>query len=338
MTTMEEIAQKAGVSQATVSRVINGSASVSIETRQNVMYWVRKLNYQPNLTAQTLVSKQSYLLGMILPDISNPFFSDVLKIVEQEASLHGYNIIFCNTGDNIQKERHSLNILRGRQVDGLLLVPVDSNASHLRMLRHTKIPVVTIARDVDHFDSVSISYRHGGALVATHLLELGHANIGYIGPREEEKFQGFYEALTKQGVPVDDENVIAFEKEGEPISSHEIHEKLSAYLKKKKKGDVTAFLVYNDFGAFIVTHILQEHGYNIPEDIAVVGFDNTFLALEMRPTLTSVAQPMTEIGRLALEMLLERIAGKRPGEDNMKIILEPYLLVRESTRKIRMQA
>jgi LacI family transcriptional regulator len=335
---MEEIAKKAGVSQATVSRVINGSPSVTIETRQKVMEWVRKLNYQPNLTAQTLVSKQSYLLGMILPDISNPFFSEVLKIIEQEASLHGYNIIFCNSGDNIQKERHSINILRGRQVDGLLIVPVEANAPHLKVLRHTNIPVVTIARDVDQFDSVSISYRHGGALVATHLLELGHVNIGYIGSREEEKFQGFYETLTKQGVPIHEENVIGFEKEGEPISSHEIHEKLHAYLKNKKKGDVTAFSVYNDFGAFIVTHILQEHGYNIPEDIAVVGFDNTFLALEMRPTLTSVAQPVTEIGRLAIEMLLERIAGKNPAEENMKIILEPYLIVRESTRRIKVRA
>ena len=189
MATMEEVAKKAGVSQATVSRVINGNPSVSFETRQNVMRWVRKLNYQPNLTAQTLVSKQSYLLGMILPDISNPYFSEVLKIVEQEASLNGYNIIFCNSGDNIQKERHSINILRGRQVDGLLIVPVDSNASHLKTLRHTNIPVVAITRDVDQFDSVSISHRHGGALVANHLLEIGHTSIGFIGSREEEKFQ-----------------------------------------------------------------------------------------------------------------------------------------------------
>jgi len=131
MATMQEIAKKAGVSQATVSRVINGSPSVSIETRQNVMQWVKKLNYQPNLTAQSLVRKQSYLLGIVLPDISNPYFSDVLKIIEQEASLNGYNIIFCNSGNNLQKEKHAINMLRGRQADGMLLVPIDSRAAHL---------------------------------------------------------------------------------------------------------------------------------------------------------------------------------------------------------------
>jgi LacI family transcriptional regulator len=337
MATMQEIAKKAGVSQATVSRVINKSPSVSIETRQNVMKWVKKLNYQPNLTAQSLVRKQSYLLGIVLPEISNPYFSDVLKIVEQEASLNGYNLIFCHSGDNLQKEKHAINTLRGRQVDGLLLVPVDPESAHLNVLRQHNVPVVTITREVAGFDSVSISHCHGGALVAKHLLETGHTHIGYIGPTHEEKFQGFLEEFTKNGIRFSDEHIIELEKGGEPFGSHEIHEKLPVYLNRKKTANVTAFFVYNDLGAFVVSHILQEYGYRIPEDIAVVGFDNTFLALEMRPTLTSVAQPITEIGRLAIEMLLERIAGETPDEENMKVTLEPYLIVRESTRKIMIQ-
>jgi len=334
MATMEEIAKKAGVSQATVSRVINGSPSVTIETRQKVMEWVKRLNYHPNLTAQSLVRKQSYLLGIVLPEISNPYFSEVLKVVEQEASLNGYNLLFCHTGDNVQREKHAITTLRSRQVDGLLLVPIDSEAAHLKTLRQNNVPVVTITREVNGFDSVSISHRHGGALAARHLLETGHTHIGYIGSTKEEKFQGFLEVFTKNGIHFSDEHVIDMEGGDEAFRSYEIHEKLPAYLDCKKSADVTAFFVYNDLGAVVVSHILQEHGYRIPDDIAVVGFDNTFLALEMRPTLTSVAQPITEIGRLAIEMLLERITGANTSPDSAQIILEPYLIVRESTRKI----
>jgi LacI family transcriptional regulator len=334
MATMEEIAKKAGVSQATVSRVINGSASVSLETRQNVMQWIRKLDYHPNRTAQSLVKKQSYLLGMILPDISNPYFAEVLKIVEHEATINGYNIIFCNSGDNLQKEKHAISVLRSRQVDGMFIVPVEPAASHLTPLRNSKLPVVAITCDVDGFDSVAISHQHGGALVANHLLETGHTHIGYIGAKHEKKFQGFYEAFLKHSLTFSDAHVIELEKGSEPLSSHEIHEKFSAYLKEHDRLDVTAFFVSTDLGAIIVSRILQEQGYRIPEDVAVVGFDNTFLAVEMRPTLTSVAQPVAEIGRLAVEMLLERITGKETREENIKITLEPYLMVRESTRKI----
>ncbi|GAK50268.1 periplasmic binding protein/LacI transcriptional regulator [Candidatus Moduliflexus flocculans] len=338
MATMEEIAQKAGVSQATVSRVINGSTSVSIETRQNVMQWIRKLDYQPNRTAQSLAKKQSYLLGMVLPDISNPYFAEVLKIIEQEANLNGYNIIFCNSGDNVQKEKHAINTLRSRQVDGMFIVPVEPDAPHLNTLRNSRIPVVAVTCDVDGFDSVAISHQHGGALVANHLLETGHTRIGYIGARHEEKFQGFYDAFLKHGVAFSDAYVIELGKGSELPESHEIHEKFSTFLKERERLDTTAFFISTDLGAIIVSHILIEQGYRIPEDVAIVGFDNTFLAVEMRPTLTSVAQPIAEIGRLAVETLLERITSQDIRENKIKIILEPYLMVRESTRKIGRQA
>ncbi|MCP4395930.1 MAG: LacI family transcriptional regulator [bacterium] len=336
MTTMEEIAKKAGVSQATVSRVINGSPAVGLETRQRVMQWVRKLDYQPNLTAQSLVRKQSFLLGMVLPDISNPYFSEVLKVVEQEAILHGYNIIFCNSNDNIQKEKQSVTTLRGRQVDGILLVPVDSNAQHLGMLGRTNTPVVTITQDVTGFDSVSISHRHGGALVAKHLLETGHTRIGYVGSRKEEKFQGFFDALHNHGIASPDDSVLELENKGAEtiVRSHEIHEKLHRYL-DRKSSDITAFFTSTDLVALITIHVLQERGYRIPDDFAIVGFDNTFLALEMRPTLTSVAQPVNEIGRVAIETLLGRISGENTSKGNIKVLLEPYLVVRESTRKVK---
>lgn len=333
MATMEEIAKKAGVSQATVSKVINGYPSVRPETRQKVMKWVRKLDYQPNLTAQSLVKKQSYLLGVIVPEISNPYFSEVLEVVEREARLDGYNIIFCDSGGNSRKEKESVSILRRRQIDGLLISPVDQDASHLTSLIHSRIPVVMIARDVAQFDSVCISLKHGGALAAEHLIKLGHTNIAAIDQKGSEKFQGFHETLKKYGILFHPENLIELESGWEQLSSHEIHEKFTRYIEKKERLDVTALFAHNDLAAFVVSRILQEHGYSIPHDIAVVGFDNTFLASEARPTLTSIAQPIAEIGRLAIETLLKRISKHTENEEMIKIILEPSLVVRDSTRK-----
>ncbi len=213
--------------------------------------------------------------------------------------------------------------------------PVDSNAAHLSALGRTNTPVVTITREVAGFDSVSISHRHGGVLVANHLLETGHTRIGYIGSRKEEKFQGFFDVLSNHGIAFSDDSVLNLDnKDAETtVSSHEIHEKIHAYL-DRKASEVTAFFTSTDLVAWITMHVLQERGYRIPDDFALVGFDNTFLALEMRPTLTSVAQPIHEIGRLAIEVLLARLSGENTGSDNTKILLEPYLVVRESTRKV----
>ena len=331
MITMKEIAEKAGVSQTTVSRVINGNPLVDSETKQKVMEWVRKLDYQPNRAAQSLATKQSYLLGMVIPDVTNPYFSEVLKAVEQTADLNGYNIVLCDSRGNLQKEKRCLNILRRHQVAGVLLVPVDKEASLPNVPKSSMMPVIAITQDLAPLDSVCVSHQHGGALVARHLLELGHTRIAIIETTGEEKFRGFHDVLTQAGIPFQHENFIHLQQAWEQLSTHEIHEKLNAYLDRKPRLEISALFAYNDIAAFVATHIMQERGYRVPDDIAIVGFDNTFLARESRPQLTSVAQPISEIGRLGLEMLLDRISGKKTPHPS-KIILEPTLVVRESTR------
>ncbi len=334
MTTMKEIAEKAGVSQSTVSRVINGHTSVSLDKRKKVMKWARKLDYEPNINAQSLVNKESYLLGVIIPQISNPYFSQIVETVEYEAKQHGYNILLCNAQGNLQEEKNYLNTLRSRQVDGILIAPVKSRASHLNSLVEREIPAVTITQESKQFASVSVSHIEGGKKVAKHLLNLGHTRIGFIGSPNDPKFAGLKAGMQVEGIEFNDENLIEIEDWGGRAISHEVEEKLKTYLEGKEELPVTAFFAYNDLAAFGTLTAFKDFGLEVPTEVAVVGFDNTFLAQESRPKLTSVAQPMEEIGRLSVEILLEKIAKKSEKVEEEHIVLDPRLVVRESTRKV----
>ena len=168
MVTTYDIAEKAGVSQATVSRVLNGSPAVRAETKQRVMTWVRKFDYQPNHAARSLAKKQSSLLGMVIPDVMNPYFSEVLKAVEQAADLNGYNLVLCDSRGNLQKEKQCLNVLRRHQVAGILLVPIDKEKSLLNIPKDWRMagnmPVVVITQELNALDYVCVSHTRGGAL------------------------------------------------------------------------------------------------------------------------------------------------------------------------------
>jgi len=332
--TMIEIAKKAGVSQPTVSRVINNDPSVHPEIRQKVMEWVRKLDYQPNQAAQSLVKKRSYLLGIVIPDIINPYFAEVLRAVEQAADLNGYSIILGDSRGNLQKEKQCLNILRRHQVDGILLVPVNPEQSSQNLPKQSTVPIVAITQKLAACDSICVSHARGGALVANHFLEHGHTSMAFVGVDKDEKFQGFADVLASRGIPFQDENFIALSAYWERALFHEIHKKMNAYLEKSTPLSVTAMFTANDIIAFILMRILLEHGYRCPDDIVVAGFDNTFLAYESKPLLTSVSQPLDEIARLAVNTLLERVADQTAlSRPPAAIELEPTLVVRESTRK-----
>lgn len=190
LVTMKDIAQKVGVSQATVSRVISGNSSVNPEIKRAVMEWVRKLDYKPNLMAQSLVGNKSLLIGVIITDISNPFFSDIIKSVESEAAKYGYSIILCNTDDNLEKEKKYISILKSYNVDGILIVPSNSGINVSKNLRNINIPTVVITQDIKGFSCISISHYKGGREVAKHLINMGYSKFIFVG-EEDEKYRGF---------------------------------------------------------------------------------------------------------------------------------------------------
>lgn len=328
MVTMKQIAEKAKVSQATVSRVINGHPSVSPELRRRVIEWVDKFGYQPNKVAQSLAKNESHLLGVVVPTVSNPYFSETILSIDETASYYGYNILLCNTKGSIQKEKEIIKILQSRKVDGILLAPTDVKAPHLNPLKDGDFPVVIITRNISDFDSVSVDHGRGVEIAVDHLVDLGHTNILFVGDKEDEKFEAFKKRILGRGLKFDPDSLIEI-KEWLELNSHRAYEQTKKYLFKNEL-KATAIFVHNDLTAFGVMQALEEQEIKIGKDMALVSFDNTFLASITKPGLTSVSQPTKEIGRIAVEIILNRINKNLEGEP-VSISLEPRLVVRESS-------
>ncbi|URZ18076.1 LacI family DNA-binding transcriptional regulator [Clostridium felsineum] len=324
MVTMKDIAKKSGVSQATVSRVISGNVSVNPEIKRKVMEWVRKLDYKPNIIAQSLVKNKSLLIGVIITDISNPFFSDIIKSVESEAAKYGYSIILCNTDWNLDKEKKYISIMKSYNVDGILIVPSNAKDTYFKSLKNINIPIVVITQNIDGFNCVSISHYLSAKDVAKHLISMGYSKFVFVGSEEDEKCRGFKDEIESSGFKMENDFFA--------VSDKAVNTDLKELLESDLKNEDIGIFAYNDIEALVVLHLLKEMKVEIPEKIALVGFDNTFISKEVSPTLSSVAQPIEEIGRQSVEILIDNICGKKDVQEK-HIIIEPRLVVRESSVK-----
>ncbi|MHC1681874.1 MAG: LacI family DNA-binding transcriptional regulator [Clostridiaceae bacterium] len=324
---MKDIAKKAGVSQATVSRVISGNSSVNPETKMKVMEWVRKLEYQPNIIAQSLVGNKSLLIGVIITNISNPFFADIIKAIESEATKYGYSIILFNTDYNIEKEKKYINILKSYNVDGILIVPSNSKDKYFKNLNNIELPIVVITQDVPNFSCVSISHYMGGQEVAKHLINMGYSKFVFVGSEDDDKFNGFKDQIEGSGFDVKKDFILINNEQYKSDSSD-----LKKFITSNSQNDSIGIFALNDIEALIVMHILKDMKVKIPEKVALIGFDNTFISKEVSPTLSSVAQPVEEIGRISIEILIDKIC-KKENTDERHVILETRIVGRESTVK-----
>ena len=331
MLTMKDIAEQAQVSVATVSRVLNNSGYVSIDKRQRVMELVEKLEYEPNSSARDLAGAKSFLLGVILPDISNPFFSDILCEMEEEAYHQGYSLMISNSKGRKNKIREMINTYRARNVDGLLVCIDPRDSSIIAGIQNKHIPVVSFTQRRTDIDSVYVSMKKGGALVAQHFLDLGHETIAFIGEKDDPKFEGFQQHLRSQGVVVKDENMVSIDG-WEDLSNDVISERIKDFISHMNQ-DVSAIFAFNDIAAIHALNALHLKGVEVPGDVILAGYDNIYLTRELDPPLTTVGQPTKEIGRLAIKMLIKRISGEsqNPVEE---LMLEPRLIVRQSTLRI----
>lgn len=318
----------AGVSVATVSRVVSGSDHrVSAATRRRVLAAVARLRYQPNLVARGLKSRVTHTIGLIVPDISNPFYPAIARGIEDVANGAGLAVLLCNTYEDLAKERSYLALLRKRMVDGLIFATVGANTRHLRMLRRQGVPVVLIARAPEgvSIDAVLVDNRRGGREATEHLLRLGHRRIAFIGPHahpvERDRLAGYQDALRAAGVRVNpallgDGN---FSAEGGAAA-------VDSLLRRRVR--FSAIVACNDLMAIGAMEKLRARGRRLPEDVAVVGFDDITFASLVEPQLTTVAQPKYRMGRLAMERMMELLNGgdRRP----RRLVLEPALVVRRS--------
>lgn len=328
MITMKDIAKEAKTSQATVSRVLNGNLSVDPEVKRRVMECISKYNYQPNLIAKSLVGSKSMLIGVIIPDNSNPFFADLVKSIDDSVLKYGYSIILCNTNGNPEKEKYYINILKRYNADGIIMVPRNTNEKFFIQLSKHSIPVVIATMSINGFDSISVSHFDAGADVAKHLANMGFSRFVFVGDADDEKERGFISGLAREGFIVErDYSFIDLSTE------NSLREKLIPLISDSKHfGDLGIF-AKNDVIALIVSDFLKEYKVKMPEDVGLIGFDNTFIGKAVSPTISSVAQPINEIGRLSVETLMDRIHNNK-SHGSKHILLESRIVIRESTLKM----
>lgn len=333
-TTISDIAKRANVSKATVSRVINNkSEGVGEETRQKILKIIKELNYQPSLIARGLVTKRINSIGLIIPDIANPFFPQLARGAEDAALKRGYNLFLCNSDNNLEKEKLYIDAFIKKSVDGVILTSSLSKSNlQCRLLKDRNIPFILLDRYIEGMETESGVFldNEAGAYQATsYLLTNGHERIAFIsGPFSVttawQRFQGFQKAHLDRGVAIDYQLI----HEGEYHLDNGIHfvEELFA-----KKMDFTAVFAGNDLIAIGALKALKKQGIKVPDGMEVIGFDNIGLASLIEPPLSTVAQPIYEMGVLGADLLIDLIEGKEVKQN--RIFLKPELILRETTRQ-----
>ncbi|WP_185806797.1 LacI family DNA-binding transcriptional regulator [Bacillus sp. HMF5848] len=323
--TMKEIAKLANVSQPTVSRVINGNKGVNEEAAKRVLDAIQKVGYVPNKAAQTLKQSNSKIIGVCVSEIYNPYFVELIDTLELEARKKDYNIIFHNSKHNPITEWENIQNFIARQVDGIIIVPTsDYNIQKIKDLR---TPAISITQNKKHIDSVGLDHRKGGELAAASFIHSGHNSFAYIGTTpEDEKLIGFKSCLYENGFSFDMKNYIHVEESS--TNNYLMRRDLEKYFNRVGQPDFTCVFATNDIVALEFMKLAQEKSLSIPKDIAVIGFDDTFLA--KITGLSSVHQPVEKMVKTTFSILMNRIEDGTSSE-LVDIKLEPTLITRQSS-------
>jgi LacI family transcriptional regulator len=329
--TIYDVAREANVSMATVSRVVNGNPNVKPVTRKKVLEVIDRLGYRPNAVARGLASKKTTTVGVIIPDISSIFFAELARGIEDIATMYKYNIILSNSDQNKDKELHLLNTMLGKQVDGIVFMGGNITTEHVEEFEKSPVPIV-LAGSIEEshvIPSVNIDYEQAVYDSVKEFIERGHKNIGFvIGPlhdpqNSEKKLKGYERALQEAGIAYKEE--LVFEGDYTYDSGLEAFEKL---LENNERP--TAILVGSDEMALGVVHGAEDKGFNIPDDFEVITSDNTRLSLMVRPQLTTVVQPLYDIGAVSMR-LLTKLMNKEKVSENI-VILPHRIEHRQSTK------
>jgi LacI family transcriptional regulator len=335
MPTMVEVAKRAGVSIATVSNVIRGTKLVSPALQERVNTAIRELDYYPNEIARSLKVKQTRMLALVLPDITNPFFPEIIRGAEDSASERGYFLVTANTDEKIGRERRIVSALRSYRVDGILLASAPgSDISHIQNTIAAGVSVVCLDRPVlgVDADAVLLDNIRGGCECVRHLIQVGHRRIAIITGQlntliARERLQGYEEALREADIAVDSR--LIFEGDFRIESGHRVGKKI---LQQRVKP--SAIFVCNGVMTLGVLQALDEMGMQCPRDIALATFDDLTVDRSFHPHLTAVVQPSYEMGSRATRILIDRIEGKLTREPFVVRIV-PALVIRESSQPLQ---
>jgi len=330
MATIQDVARAAGVSVATVSRVLNNSSSVSKNTRDSVMQAIKHLNYQPNLLGRNLRRTETRMVLVLLPNISNPFYSMIVKGIEDVAHKNGYNIMLCNTDGESNREKVYLDLLKNRLSDGVVFMAPELEREELSEIGR-RSPVVQCCeyKEGARVSHVSIDNFSAAYLAVRHLVDQGHRRIGMISCENRflstiQREKGYRKALEDAGIGYSQEMI----KNGDYSFKSGLRA-AKQFLAMEEKP--TAVFAISDVMAIGAMRAMKEAGLKVPDDIAVIGFDNISFASMCDPLLTTISQPKYDLGCVAMELLLKQIRGEM--KEPQDIFLEHELIIRESTIK-----
>jgi len=329
--TIRDVAKKSNVSLMTVSRVVNKKGNVSKATAAKVLKAIRELNYKPNITARSLAAKKSDFIAIIVPDISNPFFSEMMKGAEDFARENGYNIFLGDTEGKVELEKEYIDAAINRMADGIVLV-APRLENNLICEINDNIPLVIVDRSINKNDipQIYIDNLRGAMSAVEHLINLNHKNIAFLsGPKDVQdslqREKGYIMALKKHNIPVNPKLMLIsdFSFEG----GRDAFEKFFSNYPKP-----TAIFASNDIMAFGLIQRAHEMNVKVPKDVSIVGFDDILLSSLINPPLTTVRHPMLKMGIKAVELLVNKLNNKL--DTKISFLLENTLIVRKSTRRI----
>ncbi|MGK2850784.1 MAG: LacI family DNA-binding transcriptional regulator [Candidatus Limnocylindrales bacterium] len=329
--TIGDVARRAGVSTATVSRVLAGLGGARPDTQRRVLDAAQALDYRPSDIARALKRRSTQTLGLIVTDIENPYFPQLVRSVEDAARAGGYAVLLCNAADDAERETFYLDLLVDRRVDGLIIAASSLGVRHHEWLAGVRLPVVLVNTQADGVDlpCITSDNQAGGRLAAEHLLGLGHRRFGHLtaparnvdGP---DRLAGARRALADAGLGVEPAVVVV----GDPLvggGEAAMHDLLD------RAPDVTAVITYNDLMAIGAMRALRQRNYRVPHDVSLVGFDDVAFAAYVDPPLTTIAQGTVEMGAWAVDQLTRRLRSEVTEQPAPTVRLPVHLVIREST-------
>lgn len=326
--TLKAVALDAGVSMSTVSHVVNNTRFVNEDTRERVEASITKLGYAPNRLAQGLRRSSSDTIGLVISDVGNPFYTDVIRGVEDACRKRGMTVLLASSDDDVTRERDALVTLRAHQVDGLIVALTSGSTDRVAQeLAESDRPVVLIDRlSRVPIDQVGTENLDSTDFLTSHLIEVGHSNIGYISGVEgistsDERLTGYRRALERHGIPYDSRLVAPSRSRMAPAAAG-----TKAVLAAVP--ECTAFVAGNNLMALGVLQAAAELGLSVPRDLALVGFDDFEWTEVLHPRLTTMGQPSYEIGRTAIDLLLKRLTDSSAEPQTVR--LEPHFTHRDS--------
>jgi LacI family transcriptional regulator len=335
--TLQHVAEQSGVSITTISRVLSGQASryrISEKTEATVRRVAKECNFVPNQIARSLRLKKTHKIGLVIPDISNPFFGGIARQVTLGTHKHGYSVVLCDSEDSIELEKESLAILQSQNVEGIVLCPVGQSSEHLVKFVGGKLPIVLVDR---FFQDLSLPYVSSdnvvGARQATELLiEHGHQRIAFLqglrgSSSNESRLRGYKDALAGHQIPLDEALIL-----GDSFTEQSGY--IETKLLLKTHPDVTAILACSNVNALGAIRALAEEERNIPDDVSLVSFDDTPYSAYLATPITTVAQTFSEMGEYAVKLLFDQIRSSR-GLTKGGILLPTKLIVRKSVRRVQ---